>query len=212
MARVRKIRRTLAEGRNYYVIDANFLVNKYILPTRAPNRYQRRRIEKCLDWWTEIDQQVNSDKGRVYIPDLCIAEAFKVLAQKYYVDRWFPTSSTYSNAKKRLTKDITIDAKELAKYNRKIKYHDISTSRDLIIAVDRFFEVFFKSQLKVSLPDLILLVTAKYLTDFYDVPTKRIHIITLDRQLRSGAKLIQELPYVYDPTQTEDEVNKVFIG
>jgi len=212
MARVRKIRRQLAEGLNYYLVDANFLVNKYIPATLAPNSYQRKRIEKCLEWWQEIDIQLNSEKARVYICDLCIAEAFKVLAQKYYIEKWFPNSSTYNNAKKRLIKEITTTAKELAKYDRKIRYHDISTSRDLIIAVDRFFEVFFKNNLKVSLPDLIILATAKYLIDFYDIPINRIHIITLDKDLRNGAKYIKELPYIYDPTTTEDGRDKVFIG
>ena len=212
MARIRKIRRRLAEGRNYYVIDANFLANKYIPPTIAPNEYQRRRIEKCLDWWIEIDQQLNSDKARIYIPDLCIAEAFKVLAKKYYVEKWFINPSTYNQAKKRLVKDISIDAKELAKYNRKIPYHDISTSRDLIIAVDRFFEVFMKKHLDVGLPDLIILATAKYLIDFYDIPTSRIHIITLDQPLRQGAKYIAEIPHVYDPTKPEDRSDRVFTG
>ena len=110
------------------------------------------------------------------------------------------------------TKEVTTTAKELAKYDRKIRYHDISTSRDLIIAVDRFFEVFLKNNLKVSLPDLIILATAKYLIDFYDIPIQRMHIITLDKQLRSGAKFVKELPYIYAPTETADERDKVFVG
>ena len=211
MARIRKIRRRLVEGLNYFLIDANFLANKYIPPTVAPNDRQKRRIEKCLEWWEEIDSQLNSSKARVYVCDLCIAEAFKVLAQKYYVDKWFPNSSMYNSNKKRLIREITTTAKELSKFDRKIRYHDISTSRDLIIAVDRFFEVFLKNNLKVSLPDLIILATAKYLIDFYDIPASRMHIITLDRQLRCGARFIQELPYIYDPTQPEDERNRVFI-
>lgn len=212
MARIRKIRRKLAEGRNYFLIDTCFLANKYIPPVVAPVGLERRRIEKCLDWWMEIDEQLNADKARLYIPDLCIAEAFKVLAQKYYIDKWFTTPRAYSDAKKRLTKDITTDAKELAKSNRKILCHDISTSRDLIIAVDRFFEVFMKKKLAVSLPDLIILATAKYLIDFYDIPTGRIHIITLDQPLRKGAKYITELPYVYNPTEPADARNKIFTG
>ena len=212
MARIRKIRRRLAEGRNYYLLDANFLANKYIPPTIAPNDWRRRQIEKCLAWWEEIDQQLNSDNARVYICDLCIAEAFKVLAKKYYLDKWFPNSSMYNNAKRRLIKDITTNAKELARYDRRIRYHDISTSRDLIIAVDRFFEIFLKKDLDVSLPDLIILATAKYLIDFYDVPVGRMHIISLDEDLRKGARYIKELPYIYDPTQPGDERDKVFIS
>lgn len=212
MARIRKIRRRLVEGRNYFLIDASFLANKYIPPSIAPNDWERCRINKCLDWWDEIDQQLNSDNARVYICDLCIAETFKVLAKKYYLDKWFPNPSMYNTAKKRLIKDISTTAKELAKYDRKIRYHDISTSRDLIIAVDRFFEIYLKKKLDVSLPDLIILATAKYLIDFYDVPIKRMHIITLDSDLRKGARFVKELPYIYDPTQSEDERSKVFIS
>ena len=212
MARIRKIRRRLVEGRNYFLIDASFLANKYIQPSIAPNDWERCRINKRLDWWDEIDQQLNSDNARVYICDLCIAETFKVLAKKYYLDKWFPNPSMYNTAKKRLIKDISTTAKELAKYDRKIRYHDISTSRDLIIAVDRFFEIYLKKKLDVSLPDLIILATAKYLIDFYDVPIKRMHIITLDSDLRKGARFVKELPYIYDPTQSEDERSKVFIS
>lgn len=212
MGRIRKIHRQLAQGRNYFLVDANFLANKYIPSTIAPDATQKRRIEKCLEWWDEIDNQLSSGKARVYICDLCIAEAFKVLAEKYYLKKWFPNSSTYNSSKKRLAREITSATKELSKFDRKIRYHDISTSRDLIIAVDRFFEVFLKKKLRVSLPDLVILATAKYLIDFYDIPANRMHIVTLDKDLRRGAKLIQELPYIYDPTEPADEPNKVFIG
>ncbi len=128
------------------------------------------------------------------------------------MDKWLQNSSIYNTAKKRLIKDISTTAKELAKYDRRIRYHDISTSRDLIIAVDRFFEIFLKKAIDVALADLIILATAKYLIDFYDVPVGRMHIITLDRDLRRGARYIKELPYIYDPTQPEDERGKVFIS
>jgi predicted nucleic acid-binding protein len=211
MARKRKIYRRLAEGLNYFLIDANFLANKYIPSTVAPNEAQKRQIEKCYEWWNEIDSQLDSGRARVYICDLCIAEAFKVLAKKYYVQKWFSNPSIYNSSKKRLSNEITTTAKELSKSNRRIRYHDISTCRDIIIAVNRFFEVFLKNNLtKVSLSDLIILATAKYLIDFYDIPAKRMHIITLDKDLRSGAKYIQELPYIYDPTDPADARDKVF--
>jgi hypothetical protein len=214
MARIRKIHRRLAQGRNYYLVDANFLANKYIPSKIAPDAIQKQRIEKCLEWWHEIDNQLRSGKARVYVSNLCIAEAFKVLAEKYYVKnkKWFPNANTYNSSKKRLASEITSTTKELSKFHRKIRYHDISTSRDLIIAVDQFFEIFFKNKLKVSLPDLVILATAKYLIDFYDIPANRMHIITLDKALRRGAKLIQELPYVYDPTEPADDRNRVFVG
>jgi len=210
MARIRRIYLDPSQGKNYFVIDANFLANKYIPPQRAPNDREKTRIEKCLDWWKEIDTQLDFDKARVYIPDLCIAETFKVLAKKYYIDKWFRRPTEYSNARDRLLQDITVSTKTLRAYSRKIRYHDISTSRDIIISVDRFYEVFLKAGLDVSLPDLVILATAKYLIDFYDVPKNRMHIVTLDRSLRDGSKKIQELPNAYDPTR--DDRHKIFIS
>ena len=210
MARIRRIYRNPGQGKNYFVIDANFLANKYIPPQKAPNAREKTRIEKCLDWWEEIDTQLDLDKARVYIPDLCIAETFKVLAKKYYIDKWFRRPTEYSNARDRLLQDITVSTKTLRAYSRKIRYHDISTSRDIIISVDRFYEVFLKAGLDVSLPDLVILATAKYLIDFYDVPKNRMHIVTLDRSLRDGSKKIQELPNAYDPTR--DDRHKIFIS
>ncbi|GAI11482.1 unnamed protein product, partial [marine sediment metagenome] len=137
MARIRKINRNPAQGKNYFVVDANFLANKYIPPDRASKPGEKTRIQKCLEWWDEIDAQLNINKTRVYIPDLCIAETFKVLAQKYY-DKWFQTYNEYSKARKRLIRDITLSDKILRAPIRQIKYHDISTSRDIIISVDRF--------------------------------------------------------------------------
>jgi len=210
MARIRKIYRNLVQGKNYFVIDANFLVNKYIPPNRAPSIKEKTRIEKCLDWWIEIDSQLDRNKARVYIPDLCIAETFKALAQKYYA-KWFQNYNEYSKARRCLIRDITISDKILRSFNRQIKYHDISTSRDIIIAVDRFYEVFHKAGRTVQLPDLVILATAKYLLDFYDIPRSRLHIVTLDRKLRDGSKNIQELPNAYDPTRSKDERSRVFI-
>lgn len=212
MARIRRIYRNPGQGKNYFVIDANFLANKYIPPQKAPNAREKTRIEKCLDWWEEIDTQLDLDKARVYIPDLCIAETFKVLASKYYVDKWFPRHTEYLNARNSLKRDITVSPKTLRAYSRKIRYHDISTSRDIIISVDRFLEVFLKAGLNVSLPDLVILATAKYLIDFYDVPKNRMHIVTLDRNLRNGSKKIQELPNAYDPTRNEDDRSRIFIS
>ena len=211
MARIRKIHLNPAEGKNYFVVDANFLANKYIPPKRAPKPGEKIRIQKCLEWWEEIDKQLDINKARVYIPDLCIAETFKVLAKKYY-DKWFKNYNEYKKAKKRLIEDITLSDKALRAPIRQIKYHDISTSRDIIISVDRFYEVFLKEGLTVQLPDLVILATAKYLMDFYDIPKNRLHIVTCDRHLRTGSKKIQELPNAYDPTIVKDERKSVFIS
>jgi hypothetical protein len=94
---------------------------------------------------------------------------------------------------------------------RNIKIHDISTNRDIILAVDRFYEGFLKYKKRVSLPDLILLATAKYLIDFYDIPKTNMHIVTMDRALWEGSKIIKDIPHVYDPTQSSDAAERVFI-
>jgi hypothetical protein len=47
--------------------------------------------------------------------------------------------------------------------------------------------------------------------DFFDLPKNHVHIITCDKPLRTGSKKVQELPHVYDPTEQEDEISKVFI-
>ena len=211
MARIRKIYRNITHGKNYFVVDACFLINKYIPLNRIPDPSQKTRVEKCLDWWTEIEAQLQSNKARVYMTDLCIAETFKVLARKYYTEKWFQNYTEYNRARNKLIKDITTPAKVLRQYSRQIKYHDISTSRDIIISVDRFYEVFQKAGYMVELPDLIILATAKYLMDFYDIPRSRLHIVTLDRKLRDGSKKIQELPNAYNPTTPKDERNRVFI-
>src|SRR5712692_8316774 len=148
MARVRKIHRSPASGRNYYVVDANFLANRYIPPQLAPAGNHRNRIQLCNDWWDEIEAQLRADKARVYIPDVCIAETFKVLAKKYYEDKWFPRAVDLNNARNRLRVAITTAPKVLRSFKRRISYHDVSTSRDIIISVDRFYELFHKYKKK----------------------------------------------------------------
>jgi len=211
VAKIRKIDRTPANGRrNYFLVDASFLANNYIEPALAPAGRERLRIEACQEWWQEIHHQLDAGTARVYVPDICIAESFKVLAKKYYTQHWFQTPAAFSGARRRLARDITMPAKLLKAQRRTVRFHDVSTSRDIIIAVDRFYELFMKSDLTVSLPDLIIVSTAKYLIDFFDVPKSLLHIVTLDRNLRAGTKKIPELPNAYDPTEAPDAVAKVF--
>ena len=80
MANVRKIYRDGKE-KQYYLVDANFLANKFIPAALAPVGRERDRVEACRAWWAEIDAQLSAHEGRVYVPDNCIAEAFKVLAK-----------------------------------------------------------------------------------------------------------------------------------
>lgn len=200
MPRFRKIARTPNAGaRNYYLVDANFLANKHLLPSLAPDAKQQERIERCREWWLEIDAQLLAENARVYVPDLCIAEAFKVLAKKYYREKWFASHRDFSIARDALSKDMRTSTKELKRSTREVRYHDISTNRDIIIAVDRFFELFYKAGKGVQIVDLILLSTAKYLMEFFDIPRDMLHIVTLDTALREGIAKAGDLPNAYDP-------------
>ena len=164
-----------------------------------------------MEWWDEIDIQLRRNKARVYVPDICVAETFKVLAKKYYKERWFRNVQHYSYWRNRLQKTISIDKKELWKVNRKIDFHDVESNRDIIIAIDRFYELFFKHKKRVSLPDLLIVATAKYLLDFFDIPKSQLHIVTCDKALRDGSKKISELPNAYDPTVPADSRDSVFV-
>lgn len=213
MARVRKIQRKPQGGKNYFVVDACFLANKYIpLKIVPPNRpADQKAILHCREWWSEIDQQLKVGAARVYVPDVCIAETFKVLASKYYKKaKWFRTAQEMNNARLRFRNDIVVPRRVLTAQKRAIRFHDIPTSRDIVIAVDRFYELFMKYQKNVSIVDLIIVAGAKYLMDFYDIPRDRLHIITLDRDLVEGIETIQELPNAYNPTRARDAVAKIF--
>ncbi len=208
MARVRKIERE-PKDRNFYLVDASFLANKYIPTSRITDAREKQRVERSRIWWREIDSQSQKRKAIIYIPDVCIAEAFKVLAKKYYQDRYFTNPRSYKNARDKLSRDIHISPKDLKASNRFVKYHDVSTSRDIIIAVDRFFEVFAKYKLNATVPDLIILATAKYLIDFYNIPQKQLFIVTLDNALWQGSKKIPDIPSAFNPNR-DREVN-VFV-
>ena len=210
MPRVRKIYRDPGAVKNYFIVDACFLANKYLPKDLAPAGGSRDQIERCLEWWKEIDAQLSAGNARVYIPDICIAETFKVIAKKYYQDNWFQTPQKMNASRIRLRKDIVNPTEKLRRAKRDIKYHDVPTTRDIIISVDRFYQLYMKHNKNVSIPDLILVATAKYLMDFYDFPRNRLHIITLDRALRAGTKMITELPNAYDPTMVEDRYDRVF--
>jgi len=218
MPNVRKIKRNPLT-KNYFLVDTNFLVNKYINPSyydRLTNpleriRNEKCRVEKCLSWWGEIDNQLRNNKARVYISDVCIAEAFKVLAQKYYKEHIFRTPQQYGYSKYRMSKEITTPADTLRAYSRRIKYHDVSTCRDIIISVDRFYEMFMIHQLRVQIADLLVIATAKYLMDFYDIPKNSLHIITLDESLYAGIRYLSDLPKPFNPCIPSCEVNKIFI-
>lgn len=57
MSRVRKIKKTLpSKQKNYYVVDASFLINKYIPIEITKDKKRKKRIDDCQQWWKEIDK------------------------------------------------------------------------------------------------------------------------------------------------------------
>ncbi len=82
MPRLRKFEREPTR-RNFYLVDANLLANRFITVARVTGANERIRVQRSLDWCEEIDAQLATGRAFVYGPDLCIAEAFKVLAKKY---------------------------------------------------------------------------------------------------------------------------------
>ncbi len=211
MPRVRKIPKNPPKSkRNYYVVDACFLSDKYLPISSGSTTPEKDRIRSVHKWWKEIDRQVDDERARVYVPDLCIAETFKVLAKKYYQEKAFSNSAGYKAARERLMKDVTTPPKVLKAQKRQIKYHDLPAVRDVIIAVDRFYELFLKNKKNVGIIDLIVVASAKYLMDFFDLPKSQIHIITMDKNLWQGVKKITELPNAYDPYEHPDSFERVF--
>jgi predicted nucleic acid-binding protein len=210
MARVRKIKRSPTE-KIAYVIDANFLVNKFIPPGCVTDPTEKAIIEKSLEWWSEVDKQLQSSHAVIYVPDICIAESFKVLAKKYYKHKYFKRPIDHKNARDKLSAFLRTPANVMRSANRKIKVHDVPTSRDLIISVDRFNELYHKHGKNVSVVDLLILATAKYLMDFYAIPKSRLNIITLDTALWEGSKKVQELPNAYHPGKPSDLASRVFV-
>lgn len=203
MSRRRPIYKNLdGKDKNFYIVDANFLANKYIPLKIIPptNGNDRERIKNCKEWWKIIEKQIKAKRAIVYIPDICIAEVIKVFAKIYYQKKWFTTPQQYNSCLKKFLKDIRTSHKELASKNRHIRYHDISTSRDILISVERFNRIFNTNGYhKVSVPDLIIISTAKYLMDFYNVPYKYLHLLTTDNDLKAGSNKISEIPTAYDP-------------
>lgn len=194
---------------NYFLVDTCFLVNKYLKPGWISDSHERRRVESCQDWWKEIERQINADQAKVYVPDLCIAEAFKVFARKNYVHRIF-VNGTYAQVRRRLRRDVHLPLREARKQKRKIRYHDMGTSRDVVISVDRFFEKMYKERVNVQIVDLILLATGKYLMDFYGFTRKNLFIVTMDKALYKLARGLTDVPTAFDPTLPRDTASKVF--
>lgn len=210
MAKVRKIlRRPEKSVKNYFVVDASFLANKYLGVATATSLGAEQAIREDLNWWAEIDRQIKDQRARVYLPDLCIAEAFKVLAKKCYQEKTL-SNSAYKKARDKLSKDVSIEHKTLQSQKRYIGYHDVASSRDIIISIGRFYELFMKHKFNVGVIDLILVSTAKYLIDFHDARREQLHIVTHDDALWRGTKKISELPNAYNPAEPADAFIRIF--
>ena len=211
---MRSVRRCIPlhpDHNRYYLVDANFLANKRINPELIQDPSEKQRVERAKEYWKVIDAQLKKDEARVYILDLCIAEAFKVLAKKYYnKEKIFNNHSSYKHGKESLQKDIQLSIKDARSSKRVVRYHDIQTNRDIIISVDRFFEKACKQKKGVSVVDLLILACSKYLIDFYGIKKEELYIISQDQPLYELAKSYQELPSSFNPSQDADIASKVF--
>jgi len=203
MPRRRTIPADPSPGKNYFLLDANVLVYK-ALPrglrsVNIPNK-DASRVRRCLQWLEKIEKQVREGKARVYVPDVTIAEAFKVLAKWYYKDGWLTSPVMLDQARKRLRKFVSSSHREMARMSRVVGVHDEPVNRDVIIGVDRFLEPMFRNKLNVQIGDLLLLSIAKYLMDFYDIPKEQLFIITADKALLKLTRKLTDLPTAIDPT------------
>ena len=92
-----------------------------------------------------------------------------------------------------------MDHTVLRQVGRSVPVHGISTNRDIITSTDRFLEVAMKNKLHtLSIPDLIVAATAKYLQDFFGFSAASLHLVTNDSKL---AKLIRLCPEFFAPIE-----------
>jgi len=196
----------------FYIADTCFFVYRYFDEAKITDPHEKQRALQAKQYWTVIDGQCKSGLAKVFILDVCIAEAFKTLAKKYYGSSGiFPSTAHYDAAKKRLSKDVSFSARDAKKAQRNVRFHDIQTSRDIIIGVDRFFENTLKKHPRVGIVDLLILSTARYLIDFLGFDRDRLHIITMDNRLYKLARGYAELPSAFNPDVPADLAAKVFI-
>ena len=184
MSRIKKIYTN--SDLHCFVVDACVLVDAALGSVLTVPEHAGKPQTK--DWWDRIHQLALAGKSTIYIPDICIAEAFKVVAKKYWAEELL-TPSQKKKVETLLRDWVTIDNKMLKKPGRTVPVHDISTNRDIIISVDRFLQITMTNGCQgLSVPDLIVAATAKYLIDFYNFRREVLHIVTNDEKL---AKLIR---------------------
>lgn len=195
-----------------YLVDACFVVPHVLDASSIANEAEKARVLGSKAYWSHIENQRSAGEARVFILDVCIAEAFKVLAKKYYDKKGtFPSYSHYATAKRRLQNLVKLSTRDAAKSKRTVTFHDIQTTRDIIIGIDRFFEVLHKKSLhRVGIVDLLILSTARYLVDFLGLGRDELFLITTDNQLYSLARKVRELPTCFNPDRPQDAANHVF--
>jgi hypothetical protein len=196
----------------YYIIDTDFFVNKYLNPSEGSNTHDRDRIRNSHKWWEIIDWQINKKFAILYINDLCIAETFKVIAKKYYIEK-FLKRNRYQNIRNKITSDIQLSISKLISKCRFIKYHNLSIERDIIVGASRYLEIAHKHNLQtISVVDLITLSSAKYLMDFYRINKEQIYILTGDDKIIKCSKFSKDGSIVIDPLNPKNTYDKYYIN
>jgi hypothetical protein len=89
-------------------------------------------------------------------------------------------------------------------------FHDIEINRDIIISVDRMFEMCHTMKLPVGIVDLLLLATGKYLVDFYGFNLDEIRIVTTDDNMYRLCRKLPDFPYIYNPALDSEVATKIF--
>lgn len=194
----------------YYIVDSNFFANKYFLSSEGHNAEDTQRIKNAKEWWEIIDYQITKRKTIVYINDLCISETFKIVAKKYYQEKTFG-KNRYQSIKRKISNDITLSIQKLISKAREVKYHNLMVDRDIIIGASRFLEIAHKNNLQaLSVIDLTILSSAKFLIDFFKIPKSQVMILTGDKKIIKCAKLSRDCPNAVDPLDSKNSYLKYF--
>lgn len=189
-------------------MDSNFFANKYLNPHEGSNNEDRDRIRISKEWWIILDWQIRQKYAIVYVSDLCIAETFKIIAKKYYQENAFG-NNRYQTIRKKITKDVSVSISRLISKSRYISYHNFSIDRDIIVGSSRYLEIAHKNNLQsLSVIDLTILSTAKYLIDFFRIKKEQIIILTGYNKLRKCVSLSNDNPSVID--SLKNTYNKYF--
>jgi len=193
-----------------YLVDSNFFANKYLESNNGENQVDTDRIENSRNWWQIIDFQIKEEKAIVFITDLCISETFKIIAKKYYQAKKI-SSPKYQRIRKKITEDLHLSISHLISANRKIKYHNLQADRDIIVGASRFLEIAHKNNLdSISVIDLVILSSAKYLIDFYKISKEQIIIISGDQKLIKCSKKAPDIPTVIDALNPKNTPEKYY--